>query len=166
MNSFNFLFINKGGYQMIKGIYEAHLPVSDLKKSIEFYKKLELEIAYQQEKLVFFWIEKGRSWLGLWETDKVKTPYHPSLRHIAFQIDRDNMQGIKEWLEERDIAVSTNFGFPPEKQPLVLPNNPQAHAAIYFKDPDGNSIELIAPLRLDFEEEFKMMTLEEWNETK
>ncbi|MGM9928849.1 MAG: VOC family protein, partial [Bacillus sp. (in: firmicutes)] len=41
---------------MIKGIYEAHLPVSDLKKSIEFYKKLELEIAYQQEKLVFFWI--------------------------------------------------------------------------------------------------------------
>ena len=151
---------------MIKGIYEAHLPVSDFKKSIEFYKKLELEIAYQQENLVFFWIEKGRSWLGLWETDKVKTPYHPSLRHIAFLIDRDNMQGIKEWLKERDIAVSTNFGFLPEKQPLVLPNNPQAHAAIYFKDPDGNSIEFIAPLRLDYKEEFKMMTLEEWNQTK
>ncbi|MBM7602579.1 catechol-2,3-dioxygenase [Metabacillus crassostreae] len=151
---------------MIKGIYEAHLPVSNLKRSIEFYKKLDLEIAYQQEKLVFFWIEKGRSWLGLWETDKVKTSYHPSLRHIAFQIDKDNMQNIKEWLEERDIEISTNFGFPSEKQPLVLPNNPQAHAAIYFKDPDGNSIELIAPLRLDFEEEFKMMTLEEWNQTK
>lgn len=151
---------------MIKGIYEAHLPVSNLKKSIEFYKKLDLEIAYQQEKLVFFWIEKGRSWLGLWETDKVKIPYHPSLRHIAFQIDRDDMQGIKEWLKERDIDISTNFGFPPEKQPLVLPNNPQAHTAIYFKDPDGNSIELIAPLRLDYEEEFKMMTLEEWNQTK
>ena len=151
---------------MIKGIYEAHLPVSNLEKSIEFYQKLDLEIAYQQEKLVFFWIEKGRSWLGLWETDKVNTPYHPSLRHIAFQIDQDNMVGIKEWLEERDIDVSTSFGFPPEKQPLVLPNNPQAHAAIYFKDPDDNSIELMAPLRLDFEEEFKMMTLEEWNQTK
>lgn len=151
---------------MIKGIYEAHLPVSNLEKSIEFYKKLDLEIAYQQEKLVFFWIEKGRSWLGLWETDKVNTPYHPSLRHIAFQIDREDMPGIKGWLEERDIDVSTSFGFPPEKQPLVLPNNPQAHAAIYFKDPDGNSIELIAPVRLDFEEEFKMMTLEEWNQSK
>lgn len=115
---------------------------------------------------MFFWIEKGRSWLGLWETDKVKTPYHPSLRHISFQIDKDNMQNIKEWLEERDIEISTNFGFPSKKQPLVLPNNPQAHAAIYFKDPDGNSIELIALLRLDFEEEFKMMTLEEWNQTK
>ncbi|MBN3552804.1 VOC family protein [Fictibacillus nanhaiensis] len=151
---------------MIKGLYEAHLPVSNLKNSIEFYSRLDLEIAYQQENLVFFWIEKGKSWLGLWETDKAKTPYHPSLRHIAFQIDRDNMLTIKEWLEERDIEVSTNFGFPPEKQPLVLPNNPQAHAAVYFKDPDGNSIELIAPLRLDFEEEFQMMTLDEWNKTK
>lgn len=151
---------------MIKGLYEAHLPVSNLKTSIEFYKKLDLEIAYQQENLVFFWIDKGRSWLGLWETEKVKTPYHPSLRHIAFQIDRDNMLSIKEWLEERDIEVSTNFGFPPEKQPLVLPNNPQAHAAVYFTDPDGNSIELIAPLRLDVKEEFNMITLDEWNKTK
>ena len=150
---------------MIKGIYEAHLPVSNMKKSIEFYKKLDLEIAYQQEKLVFFWIEKEKSWLGLWETDKVNTPYHPSLRHIAFQIDKDDMRNIKGWLEERGIIVSTNFGFPPEKQPLVLPNNPQAHAAIYFKDPDGNSIELIAPLRIDFEEEFNMMTLEDWEQT-
>ncbi|CDQ39959.1 hypothetical protein GCM10007111_04200 [Virgibacillus kapii] len=72
------------------------------------------------------------------------------------------MKSIKEWLEKRGITVSTNFGFPPEKQPLVLPNNPQAHAAIYFKDPDGNSLELITPLRIDFEEQFNMMTLEEW----
>ncbi|WP_337969758.1 VOC family protein [Virgibacillus salexigens] len=147
---------------MIKGIYEAHLPVSNLETSIEFYKKLDLEIAYQQENLVFFWIEKGRSWLGLWETDKVNTPYHPSLRHLALQIDREDMKSIKEWLEKRGITVSTNFGFPPEKQPLVLPNNPQAHAAIYFKDPDGNSLELITPLRIDFEEQFNMITLEEW----
>ena len=108
-------------------------------------------------------IDKGRSWLGLWETDKVNTPYHPSLRHVALQIDRGDLKNIKGWLEERGIAISTNFGFAPEKQPLVLSNSPQAHAAIYFKDPDGNSIELIAPLRIDFEEEFKMMTYEEWN---
>ncbi|WP_342772479.1 VOC family protein [Oceanobacillus arenosus] len=123
-----------------------------------------MEIAYEQEKLVFFWIEKEKSWLGLWETDKVNTPYHPSLRHIAFQIDKDDMKNIKGWLEERGIVVSTNFGFPPGRQPIVLPNNPQAHAAIYFKDPDGNSIELIAPLRIDFEEEFEMMTLEDWEQ--
>ncbi|MDQ0875777.1 hypothetical protein QFZ77_004436 [Paenibacillus sp. V4I3] len=49
---------------------------------------------------------------------------------------------------------------PPEKQPLVLPNNPQAHAVIYFDDPDGNSLEFITPLRLDYDEEFPMMAVE------
>ncbi|MED3549677.1 VOC family protein [Cytobacillus praedii] len=148
---------------MIKGLYEAHLPVSNLKQSIDFYKKLGLEIAYQTEKLVFFWIEKGKSWIGLWETEKSTTPYHPSLRHIALQIDIESMQDVKEWLELKGVKINTNFGFPPEQQPLVLPNYPNAHAAIYFLDPDGNSLELIAPLNLDCKEPFEMMTLEEWN---
>lgn len=148
---------------MIKGLYEAHLPVSNLEKSIEFYKNLDLKIAYQNEKLAFFWIEKGHSWLGLWETDKVNTSYHPSLRHVAFNVDIEGIQDAKKWLEQKGIQIKSDFGFPPEKQPLVLPNNPNAHAAIYFQDPDGNSLELITPLRLDFEEEFQMMSLEEWN---
>jgi catechol-2,3-dioxygenase len=147
---------------MIKGLYEAHLPVSNLSNSIDFYKKLGLEVAYQNEKLAFLWVEKGNSWLGLWETDKVKTPYHPSLRHIAFKVDLEDIKQAKEWLKQKGILVRTSFGFPSEKQPLVLPNHPQAHAAIYFDDPDGNSIELITPLRLDFGEDFEMMTLEEW----
>ncbi len=148
---------------MIKGLYEAHLPVSNLEKSIEFYKKLDLEIAYQNEKLAFFWIEKGHSWLGLWETDRVNTPYHPSTRHVEFHVGIEEIQDVKIWLEQKGIQLKSAFGFPPEKQPLVLPNNPNAHAAIYFQDPDGNSLELITPLRLDFEEEFQMMSLEEWN---
>ncbi|MGM9923770.1 MAG: VOC family protein [Bacillus sp. (in: firmicutes)] len=148
---------------MIKGLYEAHLPVSDLKASIEFYSGLNLEIAGQQDRLAFFWIEKGRSWLGLWETDLVNIPYHPSLRHIAFHVDAADIYHAKEWLEQKEIPIRTSFGFPKERQPLVLPNNPQAHAAIYFEDPDGNSLEFIAPLRLDVEEDFNMMTLEEWD---
>lgn len=147
---------------MIKGIYEAHLPVSNLDVSIEFYKKLGLELAYQQEKLAFFWIVKGESWLGLWESEEAQLPYHPSIRHLAFKVDSEDLQNSKKWLEELDIPIRTSFGFTEEKQPLVLPNNPHAHGAIYFSDPDGNSIELICPLRLDVNEEFKMMTLEEW----
>lgn len=151
---------------MIKGLYEAHLPVSNLLKSIEFYEKLELELAFQNEKLAFFWIEKGRSWLGLWETDKVGTPYHPSLRHVAFQVDIEEMENAKEWFEAAGITVRTAFGFSSENQPLVLPNFPHAHAAIYFHDPDGNSLELIAPLKKDFEERFEMMSLKEWDSKK
>ncbi|MCY7520757.1 hypothetical protein [Paenibacillus larvae] len=55
----------------------------------------------------------------------------------------------KEWLEKRGIEVKEFFGFSPDQQPLVLNNNPHAHAAIYFTDPDDNLLELISPLRLD-----------------
>lgn len=147
---------------MIRGLYEAHLPVRDLSVSIPFYKKLGLEVACQNEKLVFFWIERGKSWLGLWETDKVDTPYHPSLRHIAFQVDEEEIEKTKAWLEEIGIEVRTAFGFSPEQQPLVFPNPP--HAAIYFDDPDGNSLELITPLKTNNQNEFQMMTLKEWEE--
>ncbi len=149
---------------MIKGLYEAHLPVSNLLNSIEFYKKLDLELAYQHEKLAFFWIEKGHSWLGLWETEKVDTPYHPSLRHIAWHVDLNDIRNAKEWLESKGIPITTTFGFPKEKQPLVLSHKLNAHAAIYFEDPDGNLLELMAPLRLDVGEGSKMMSLEEWDE--
>ena len=148
---------------MIKGLYEAHLPVSNLENSIEFYKKLNLEVAFQNDKLAFFWIEKGRSWLGLWETDKVNTPYHASLRHIAFYVDLEDIYHAKSWLVEKGIRIKTDFGFSPENQPLVLPNKPHAHAAIYFQDPDGNSIELISPLKLDSNEDFEMISLNDWN---
>lgn len=150
---------------MIKGLYEAHLPVSNLLAAIEFYKQLELELAFQNEKLAFFWIEKRRSWLGLWETDKVETPYHPSLRHVAFQLDSEEVKNAKAWLEAKGIIIRTAFGFSPENQPLVLPNFPHAHAAIYFHDPDGNSLELITPLKIDAEERFEMMSLNDWKST-
>lgn len=46
---------------MIKGLYEAHLPVRNLQRSVEFYLKLDLEIAYQSEKVVFFGLIKEKA---------------------------------------------------------------------------------------------------------
>lgn len=147
---------------MIKGLYEAHLPVSDIRRSIDFYEKLGLELAYNGGRVTFFWIEKGKSWLGLWQCPQVEIPYHASIRHVAFRVDLEDIKKAKVWLADKGIEVRKAFGFPAERQPLVLDNNPQAHAAIYFDDLDGNSLELIAPLRLDVEEEFEMMTVDEW----
>lgn len=45
---------------MIQGLYEAHLPVSDLDRSIEFYKNLGLELAHRSENLAFFGFKKAR----------------------------------------------------------------------------------------------------------
>jgi len=149
---------------MIKGIYEAHLPVSHIEESIVFYEKLGLELAYKGERVTFLWIEKGKSWLGLWESESVEVSYHPSIRHLAFHVELEDIKQAKEWLNKKGIHVREAFGFSEDQQPLVLTNSNNAHAAIYFNDPDGNSIELITPLELDMKEEKEMMTLSAWEE--
>ncbi|MEV2909952.1 VOC family protein [Paenibacillus larvae] len=70
---------------MIKGLYEAYLPVRDIERSIEFHNKLGLELAYKNELVTFFWLEKGKSWLGLWPCEQVNIPCPASIRHVAFQ---------------------------------------------------------------------------------
>lgn len=152
--------------RLIRGLFEAHLPVADLDRSIRFYQGLGLELAHRRDGLAFFWIEKPHSWLGLWEGEQARLPYHPSIRHVAFRVDLDRIEGARAWLQGRGIEVREAFGFSPDQQPLVLDDDPQALAAVYFADPDGNSLEFIAPLRLDVEEEFPMMELRRWNETK
>lgn len=158
---------SKGVIEMImKGLYEAHLPVSDLKASISFYEKLELTLAHENERVAFLWIEKGKSWLGLWKVDISTIPYHPATRHVAFQIETSSIEQIKEWLIEKGISIHPMFGFSEEQQPLVLDNPPQFHAAIYFLDPDGNLLECIAPLEIDAGEHHEMMTFEDWERKK
>lgn len=90
---------------MIIGLYEAHLPVSNLKKSIEFYIDLGLDFDHSvEDKIAFLWIEKDKSWLGLWETDKVEIEYHPSIRHIAFQVSLERLKNSVSWLKHiRDM---------------------------------------------------------------
>lgn len=149
---------------MIKGLYEAHLPVSNIDKSIDFYQGLGLELAYQGPRVTFFWIEKGRSWLGLWPSDHAKTPYHSSIRHVAFYVELEDMKRAQEWLSEQGFTVRDAFGIAREEQPLVLQNGANYHAAIYFDDPDGNSLEFITPLKLDAENAIYLdgMKLNQW----
>lgn len=128
---------------MIKGLYEAHLPVSNISKSIEFYKGLGLKLAIKYKKTAFFWIVENESWLGLWECEQVKIKYHPSIRHIAFRVDFEDLKNAKKWLNERGIEMREEFGFKPT-EPIVMPD--QAHAMVYFHDPDGNSLEFICKL--------------------
>ena len=85
---------------MIKGLYEAHLPVSNLKRSIEFYENLGLELDHiVEERLAFLWIERDKSWLGLWESENVQLEYHPSIRHIAFQVTLEDLKKSVGWLQ-------------------------------------------------------------------
>lgn len=133
-------------YELIKGLYEAHLPVKDLKRSIAFYKKLGLELSHiHDHHLAFFWLKKGESWLGLWETQQVELDYHPSIRHVAFHVTLENLRSSVSWLKERQIAPREAFGFMPH-EPFVMAHDGIAHAKIHFYDPDGNSLEFICKI--------------------
>lgn len=147
---------------MIKGLYEAHLPVSNLQASISFYKKLGLTLTrepQEHDKVAFFWIDPGRSWIGLWENEQaVKTPYHPSLRHIAFEVSLEDLKNAKTHLHSLGIELREDFGFAPI-EPIVMPRD--GHAMVYFNDPDGNSIELICKLNKT-SQQHEMMYLSDW----
>ncbi|RHW37537.1 VOC family protein [Lysinibacillus yapensis] len=146
---------------MIKGLYEAHLPVGDLEVSVQFYQTLGLELAWRDEETVFFWIEKGRSWLGLWEGKEVGTPYHPSLRHIAFRVEYEDLRNSLNWLKSLEIEA-VPFGKRESVEPFVRPN--QGNASVYIKDPDGNSLELMCTIEVpdDLKHSTKKLSLEEW----
>lgn len=148
---------------MIKGLYEAHLPVSDLKQSVLFYKELGLELDHiVDDKIAFLWIEKDKSWLGLWETDNVKLEYHPSIRHVAFQVSLDDLKNSVAWLRDREVKPREAFGFEPI-EPFVMPHQQYAHAKIHFNDPDGNSLEFICKLK-NPKEIATHMYLSEWEQ--
>lgn len=125
---------------MIKGLYEAHLPVSNLQNSIEFYHKLGLKFAWRDEDTAFFWIEEGKSWLGLWEGNEYETQYHPSLRHIAFRSSYEDLKESLKWLDSIEVEA-VPFGSRKSIEPFIRPH--QGNASIYFNDPDGNSLELM-----------------------
>lgn len=136
---------------MIRGLYEAHLPVSDMDASVAFYEKLGLEVYDKTSRVTFLWIEQGKSQLGLWKSDHVSTPYHPSIRHIAFYVSLDDLRRSQKWMNDNGLEVRDN----------------NYHAVIYFYDPDGNSLELISPLKLDDENTVNYedkMTLSRWLE--
>ncbi|MGC5325450.1 VOC family protein [Brevibacillus sp. SYSU BS000544] len=146
---------------MIKGLYEAHLPVKNLDVSIEFYKKLGLKLAWSDEKTAFFWIEEGKSWVGLWEGNEHQTPYHPSLRHIAFRVTYEDLKESLKWLSSIQVEA-VPFGNRSSVEPFIRPY--QGNASVYFNDPDGNSLELMCYVEVP--DEFKKITntlsFDEW----
>lgn len=147
--------------EMIKGLYEAHLPVKNLEISMEFYGKLGLKFAWRDEETVFFWIEEGRSWLGLWQGEEYQTPYHPSLRHIAFDVSYEDLKKSLTWLESIQVEA-VPFGRRTSVEPFIRPH--QGNASVYFKDPDGNSLELMCYVEVpdDLQRITDKLSFEEW----
>ena len=129
---------------MIKGLFETHLFVENLERSINFYTnvlKLEQYLYEEDRRVALFWIGKPQqAMLGLWEKPKDEI----DLRHFAFECDWD-------WILNESVSFLKlnnlnfwNFLNDNTEQPMVFVNIPAI--AIYFSDPDGHYLEFIGKL--------------------
>lgn len=145
---------------MIKGLYETHLFVESLERSIDFYKNtLGLTLCHQNEerRVAFFWIGEPKSaMLGIWE----KPLSEIEKRHFAFRCDvEDVLNNSINYLKNRGLKPY-NFLNNGKEVPMVFSWVPAV--AIYFTDPDGHYLEFIAILEGEGRPELGIVSYEEW----
>jgi len=129
---------------MIKGLYETHLYVENLERSIDFYSNilnLEQCDVLDERPVAFFWIGKQKKqMLGLWEKPKNEI----DIRHFAFECDPDwILNNSIDFLKENNLNY-WNFLNDDTERPMVFAWVPAI--AIYFSDPDGHPLEFIGVL--------------------
>jgi len=146
--------------QYIKGLYETHLNVQNLDRSIEFYvNTLELEQCYYEagRRAAFFWIGKPKQFmLGLWE----KPAEEVARSHFAFRCESDwVLNESVNFLNSKGIACR-NFLSDGTERPMVFAWMPAI--SIYFDDPDGHSLEFIGLLEGEGRPEAGVISYDEW----
>ena len=144
---------------MIKRIFETHIPVQNLERSVDFYAELpglELGTIDPARRIAFFWIGgRNVSMLGLWEKPSAEILRH----HFAFEIAPADMDQAVSLLKKKRIKLY-NFWDDGTERPMVFGWMPAA--SIYFSDPDGHELELIAPLPEAPRPEIGIVSLEQW----
>lgn len=125
-------------------LFEAHLTVGDLGRSIAFYRDvLGLPLAYElpERDAAFFWVgEPGDSMLGLWRAGSAPIRLQS---HVAFKISLDEVLGAGDRLRASGVEPLSFFAEPTD-EPSVIGWMPAA--AVYFRDPDAHLLEYLAML--------------------
>jgi len=126
------------------GLFEAHLTVGDLDRSIGLYRDvvgLPCALVLEEHGAAFFWIgEPGEAMLGLWSLGSA--PMGLSL-HIALKASLRDVLAACEGLRSNHVTPLSFFGAE-TSEPSVIGWMPAA--AVYFRDPDGHLIEYLAML--------------------
>ncbi len=144
----------------VGGLFEAHLIVSDLDRSIGFYgETVGLPLAMHDPELgaAFFWIGGvGKSMLGLWTSGPA--PITLSL-HVAFATSLADVIGANDRLRQLGVTPLSFYATEAD-EPSVIGWMPAA--AVYFRDPDGHMLEYLAMLNDRPDPERRIWTWSDW----
>jgi len=127
-------------------LYETHLAVADTAGSQSFYTRVvRLEFAHRDptRDIVFLWAgDQRRSMLGLWGPGTTYgSDFHKA--HLAFAMSLDELLAAGERLRQAGVTCE-DFNGKQTNEPSVIGWMPSAQ--LYFRDPDGHSVEFIALL--------------------
>lgn len=114
----------------IKGLNHFLFSVSDLKKSIEFYKNVfDAKLLVKGKNTAYF--DLSGMWLALnLEKDIPRNEIEQSYTHIAFSIEEAEFDKMYEKLKELNVNLLSG-----------RPRDERDRKSIYFTDPDGHKFE-------------------------
>ena len=144
----------------VRGLFETHLTVSDLERSIAFYHdvvNLPLALEVPARGAAFFWVgDPGQSMLGLWSLGSAPLGM---VLHVAFRVGLDELLEAPALLRAQGVTPLSFFGEPASELSVIgwMPA-----AAIYFRDPDGHQLEYLAMLDEPPRPELGVTTWPEW----
>jgi lactoylglutathione lyase len=128
----------------VSGLFETHLTVSDLSRSVAFYRDvvgLQLALELPERGAALLWIGgPGEAMLGLWSLGSA--PIALSL-HVAFKTSLETVLSASELLRSSGVTP-LSFSGTETSEPTVIGWMPAA--AVYFRDPDGHLLEYLAML--------------------
>jgi lactoylglutathione lyase len=117
----------------IDGVFEVAVKVKNLAVSSTFYHEVlgfKKGFYDEQRRWLFLWIGDNQGMVVLQE-DNGSWPQ----QHFAFRVDKTELDGLKECLENRNVVV---------EGPVSL--DWMNAVSVYFSDPDGHDLEFCALL--------------------
>ena len=117
----------------IRGVYEVAIKVKELARAEAFYLEvLNLEVGIRDTNRNWIFLRAGgEAGMVVLQEDKSEWP----LQHFAFTVDEADIERAAAMLRERGVEV---------KGPVLHEWMPAK--SLYFVDPDGNDLELCAPV--------------------
>jgi lactoylglutathione lyase len=144
----------------VRGLFEAHLTVGDLERSVAFYRDivgLPPALELPERGAAFFWCgPPGKTMLGLWSMGSM--PMGLSL-HVAFDVELEDALASPGRLRALGVTPYSFYGAETD-EPTVIAWMPAA--TVYFRDPDGHLLEYLAMLGDEPRAELGILPWSEW----